>query len=118
MLNNIYWKNFFIDSFANATKKAYKAEETSHLSNSDSDLETYCTRKRQKKLSLRYQSNSDDEDVALEKQHVHSTKRTKHSVLPSFPEYEGKNIYEHIKQRLFNVILIIFRHLLYYILDI
>ncbi|XP_067206649.1 uncharacterized protein [Linepithema humile] len=80
------------DSFANATKKAYKAEETSHLSNSDSDLETYCTTKRQKKLPLRYQSNSDDEDVALEKQHVHSTKRTKHSVLPPFPEYEDCEI--------------------------
>jgi len=39
-------------------KKAYKAQETSHLS-SDSDNETS---KRQKKLPLRFQSSSSDDE--------------------------------------------------------
>lgn len=86
-------ENFFIDSLADATKKAYKAQETSHLS-SDSDLESYYTSKRQKKLPLRYQSNasSDDENLASEKQHVNLEERTKRPVVPSFPEFQGNNI--------------------------
>jgi len=61
---------------------------------SDSDNETS---KRQKKLPLRFQSSSsDDENHPPEKQHVDLKKRTKHSILPPFPEIsKGKNIFDH-----------------------
>lgn len=82
------------DSLADATKKAYKAQETSHLS-SESDFETYCTSKRQKKLPLRYQSSSsDDENLAPGKKHLDSEKRTKRPVVPSFPEFQDSEITE------------------------
>jgi len=61
---------------------------------SDSDNETS---KRLKKLPLRFQSSSsDDENHPPGKQHVESKKRTKHPILPPFPEIsKGKNIFDH-----------------------
>ncbi|XP_071578851.1 uncharacterized protein [Temnothorax nylanderi] len=79
------------DSLAHATKKAYKAQDTSHLSSSDSDLESHCTSKRQKKLPYRFaqdaSTSSDDENLASEK-HINSEKRTKRPVVPSFPDVQ------------------------------
>jgi len=62
---------------------------------SDSDNETS---KRQKKLPLRFQSSSsDDENHPPEKQHVELKKRIKQPIsLPPFPEIsKGKNIFDH-----------------------
>jgi len=61
---------------------------------SDSDNETS---KRLKKLPLRFQSSSSDEENHLpRKQYVESKKRTKRPILPSFPEIsKGKNIFDH-----------------------
>lgn len=85
---------FLLDSLADATKKAYKAQEKSHLS-SGSDTETY-TSKRRKKLPFRYQnSSSHDENLAPEKQYVDSEKQPKRPVVPSFTEFRGKNISMH-----------------------
>lgn len=89
-----------------------KAQETSHLSSSESDdLETS---KRQKKLPLRYRddclkevlgseenvssseekfSNSEDEDLESENQSM-TGKQSKCPVVPSFPELEGNNMTE------------------------
>jgi len=66
---------------------------------SDSDNETS---KRQKKLPLRFQSSSsDDENHPPEKQHVELKKRIKQPILPPFPEIsKGKNIFDKTKMSL------------------
>ncbi|EZA55632.1 hypothetical protein X777_04324, partial [Ooceraea biroi] len=85
----------YTDNLADATRKAYKTQETSHLSN-DSEFETYCTSQRQKKLPLRFQSSDffDDKNLTSGKQHRNLEKRTR-PVIPPFPDFQGK-AYLHI----------------------